>query len=173
MKTFKTFERGETPEKPIFYKFWSVFAVRDVFNNLECSQSTRKTGENILQVYLHAKCVLVSFVYKLCLHMCVLLIWLGMYKVNHLNTEIVIFFTGSSSFIVPSRTRIFAHTRMGLSHMRILIWAAHTHIGSPYAYGIALFLRMLGIDNTRTDNPVLTDSEHGTGMIELCARGHH
>ena len=30
---------------------------------------------------------------------------------------------------VPSRTRIFAHTRMGLSHMRILIWAAHTRMG--------------------------------------------
>ena len=40
---------------------------------------------------------------------------------------------------VPSRTRILAHTRMGLSHMRILIWAAHTRIGCLYAYGIALF----------------------------------
>ena len=40
---------------------------------------------------------------------------------------------------VPSRTRILAHTRMGLSHMRILIWAAHMRIGCPYAYGIVLF----------------------------------
>ena len=42
-------------------------------------------------------------------------------------------------FRIPSRMRIFAHTRMGLSHICILIWAAHTRIGCPYAYGIALF----------------------------------
>ena len=59
---------------------------------------------------------------------------------------------------VPSHTHIFAHTRMGLSHMCILIWAAHTR-ASIYTIPLASI-------NFATCNLVMLESSARSTLIK-------
>ena len=75
---------------------------------------------------------------------------------------------------------------MGLSHMSILIWAAHTHMGSPYAYGIASFFasaslaiariwRVISVKNISdwfsSSIRAQIHRHRSGGVISSCARG--